>query len=69
MFKIFSIFMLLVMFKKLYNITFIKQLNDGYYIYYEVKEFNAWFKFYSTRIKKICIWKFKSSSSDDDLIY
>lgn len=69
MFKILSIFILLLIIRKLYNITIIKHLNDGYYIYYEYKEFDAWFKKYSTRINRVCIWRFKNKFPDEDLPY
>lgn len=61
-----SIFILLVLLKRLYNATIIKHLHDGYYLYYEVKEFDIWYKNFNPRVKKICIWKFRYKRYEGD---
>lgn len=66
MFEMLIIFILLVLVKRSYNITLVKHLHDGYYVYYEVKEFDVWYKNFNPRVKKILIWNLKSRGYEED---
>lgn len=66
MFEILIIFILLVLVKRSYNITLVKHLYDGYYLYYEIREFDIWYKSFNPRVKKMLIWNLKSTGYEED---
>jgi hypothetical protein len=67
MYNLLIIFILFLIIKNLYNFTIVKHLNDGYYLYYEYKEFDMWYKKFNIRVDKICLWKFKRKDYEQDI--
>lgn len=59
------IFILLYMLCSMYNVTIVKHLHKGYYLYYEVKEFNLRYLQYYPKVKRVLLWKFKDSEEED----
>lgn len=65
--EVFIIFMLCLIVTRLYNVTIVKFLHDGYYLFYEVKEFDPWYKKFNIRTRRICLWRFKHKDYDDSI--
>lgn len=69
MFEIFVTFILLLIIKRLYNINIINRLNDGLYLYYELKVFDMWNSRFIPQVYKIRLWKYKYKDYPDDYLY
>ena len=59
------IFILIYIVWKQHNVKLIKHYASGYYLYYEAREFNVWFKEYRSVVKRILIWKLRSEEDSD----
>ena len=59
------IFILLYIVWKQHNAKIVKHYESGYYLYYEAKVFNVWFKEYNSVVKKILLWKLRREEDSD----
>jgi hypothetical protein len=64
MFELFTIFMLIYMLCKAHSVNIIKHMHDGYYLYYEVKQFSQRYREFTVKVKRIRLWNTKSSDEE-----
>lgn len=69
MFELLIIFILLYLVVTVHSAKIVYHRFDGYYLYYQVKEFDIWFKSFRPVVRKKLLWSTKSRDEEEDSIF
>lgn len=67
MFEFFTIFILLYLLFAVHAVHIVHHRFNGYYLYYQVKEFDMWYKEFRPVVKKVLLWSTKSRDEEDQI--
>jgi hypothetical protein len=67
MFEFLTIFILLYLLAKVHVVKIVYHRFDGYYLYYQVKEFEMYYKEFRPVVKKKLLWSTKSNDEEESI--
>lgn len=67
MFEFLTIFILLYLLAKVHVLKIVHHRFNGYYLYYQVKEFDMYYKEFRPVVKKKLLWDTKSNDEEKSI--